>query len=32
MAVFLYIDLYFARQIPEDKRFARNFLVLVPTA
>lgn len=31
MAAVLYIDLYFAWQNPKEKRFARNFLVLVPS-
>lgn len=31
MAAFIYIDLYFARQDPLDKRFAHNFMVLAPS-
>lgn len=31
MAAFIYIDLYFARQNPQDKRFAHNFMVLAPS-
>lgn len=31
MAAFLYIDLYFALQSPKEKRFARKFLVVVPS-
>ena len=31
MAAFIYIDLYFARQEPENKAFAHNFMILVPS-
>lgn len=31
MAAFIYLDLYFAQQEPENKAFAHNFLVLVPS-
>ncbi len=31
MAAFIYLDLYFALQNPEDKRFARNFIILAPS-
>lgn len=31
MAAFIYIDLYFALQNPDDKRFARNFIILAPS-
>lgn len=31
MAAFIYIDLYFAHNEPENKTFAHNFLVLVPS-
>lgn len=31
MAAFIYIDLYFARQNPEDPRFAHNFMVFAPS-
>lgn len=30
MAAFIYLDLYFAQQEPENKAFAHNFLVLIP--
>jgi len=31
MAAFIYIDLYFASNEPENKNFAHNFLVLIPS-
>lgn len=31
MAAFMYLDLYFARAEPDNKAFAHNFLVLVPS-
>lgn len=31
MAAFIYLDLYFAQLEPENKNFAHNFLVLVPS-
>lgn len=31
MAAFIYIDLYFAHNEPENKTFAHNFLVLIPS-
>ena len=31
MAAFIYIDLYFAFQNPDDIRFARNFIILAPS-
>lgn len=31
MAAFIYIDLYFANNEPENKNFAHNFLVLIPS-
>ena len=31
MAAFIYIDLYFAQQDPDNKAFAHNFMVLVPS-
>lgn len=31
MAAFIYIDLYFAQQNPNDKRFAHNFMVFAPS-
>lgn len=31
MAAFIYIDLYFAHNEPENKAFAHNFLVLIPS-
>ncbi|MDP2364396.1 MAG: hypothetical protein Q8M94_11595, partial [Ignavibacteria bacterium] len=31
MAAFIYIDLYFAQLEPDNKNFAHNFLVLVPS-
>ena len=31
MAAFIYIDLYFAHNEPENKNFAHNFLVLIPS-
>src|SRR5690606_30627882 len=31
MAAFIYIDLYFANNEPENKIFAHNFLVLIPS-
>lgn len=31
MAAFIYLDLYFAIQNPDDKRFARNFIILAPS-
>ncbi|MGC9332047.1 MAG: DEAD/DEAH box helicase family protein, partial [Bacteroidales bacterium] len=31
MAAFIYLDLYFAQNEPENKSFAHNFLVLVPS-
>jgi type III restriction enzyme len=31
MAAFIYIDLYFAQNEPENKTFAHNFLVLIPS-
>jgi type III restriction enzyme len=31
MATFIYIDLYFAHNEPENKTFAHNFLVLIPS-
>lgn len=31
MAAFIYIDLYFAHNEPENKSFAHNFLVLIPS-
>jgi type III restriction enzyme len=31
MAAFIYLDLYFAQNEPENKAFAHNFLVLVPS-
>lgn len=31
MAAFIYIDLYFASNEPENKTFAHNFLVLIPS-
>ncbi len=31
MAAFVYIDLYFAHNEPENKSFAHNFLVLIPS-
>lgn len=30
MAAFMYLDLYFALEAPDDKRFAHNFLILIP--
>ena len=30
MAAFMYLDLYFALDAPDDPRFAHNFLVLIP--
>ncbi len=32
IAIFIYLDLYFARILPEDKRFSHNFIVLAPLA
>jgi len=31
MAAFIYLDLYFAHNEPENKNFAHNFLVLIPS-
>ena len=31
MAAFIYIDLYFAQQEPDNKAFAHNFMILVPS-
>ena len=31
MAAFIYLDLYFAQQEPDNKAFAHNFMVLVPS-
>jgi type III restriction enzyme len=31
IAAFIYLDLYFAQQNPQDTRFAHNFLVLIPS-
>lgn len=31
MAAFIYLDLYFANNEPENKEFAHNFLVLIPS-
>ena len=31
MAAFIYLDLYFAQQEPENEAFAHNFMVLVPS-
>jgi len=31
MAAFMYLDLYFAEKEPENKTFAHNFLVLIPS-
>ena len=31
MAAFIYIDLYFAQNEPENKKFSHNFLVLIPS-
>jgi len=31
MAAFIYLDLYFASIEPENKNFAHNFLVLIPS-
>lgn len=31
MAAFIYLDLYFAQQEPENKSFAHNFMVFVPS-
>jgi type III restriction enzyme len=31
MAAFIYLDLYFAEKEPENKAFAHNFLVLIPS-
>jgi type III restriction enzyme len=31
MAAFIYLDLYFAQNEPENKTFAHNFLVLIPS-
>ena len=31
MAAFIYLDLYFAKNEPENKTFAHNFLVLIPS-
>ncbi len=31
MAAFMYLDLYFANNEPENKNFAHNFLVLIPS-
>ncbi len=31
MAAFMYLDLYFAEKEPENKAFAHNFLVLIPS-
>lgn len=31
MAAFIYLDLYFVIQNPDDKRFARNFIILAPS-
>lgn len=31
MAAFIYLDLYFAMQNPDDSRFARNFIILAPS-
>ena len=31
MAAFIYLDLYFGMQNPDDKRFARNFIILAPS-
>lgn len=30
MAAFMYLDLYFSLDAPDDKRFAHNFLILIP--
>jgi type III restriction enzyme len=32
MAAFIYLDLYFAKLYPKDKRFAHNFVVFAPQA
>lgn len=31
MAAFIYLDLYFAKSEPDNKRFAHNFLILAPS-